>query len=101
MTKHEANRATYILEFISEFTYREGYAPSVREITAAVGLASTSATHHHMRRLERDGLIAHNPRRGRAVYLTDKGREVIEHVERICPTCHGAGYIPQPVAVAA
>ena len=48
MTKHDAERKVKILDFIAATLRARGYPPSVREIARAVGLASTSAVHHHL-----------------------------------------------------
>ncbi len=56
MTKHDAERKRKILDHIAATLRARGYPPSVREIARAVGLASTSAVHHHLQILERDGL---------------------------------------------
>ena len=57
MTKHDAERKVRILDFIAATLRARGYPPSVREIAQAVGLASTSAVHHHLQILERDGYL--------------------------------------------
>ena len=46
-----------ILRFLTKFTAENGYAPSVREICAAVGLQSTATVHYHLTALRQDGLI--------------------------------------------
>ncbi|MDE3113918.1 MAG: repressor LexA, partial [Chloroflexota bacterium] len=48
VTKQDQRRAERILAFIRETASERGYPPSVREIAEAVGLASTSAVHHHL-----------------------------------------------------
>ena len=57
MTRHDAERRQRILDCIARTVEERGYPPSVREIADAVGLASTSAVHHHLLALERDGLL--------------------------------------------
>ena len=47
-----------------------GYPPSVREIAKAVGLASTSAVHHHLEILEREGYLERGEAQSRALRLT-------------------------------
>ena len=42
MTRHDALRKKRIVEYIAATVRQHGYPPSVREIAAAVGLASTS-----------------------------------------------------------
>jgi repressor LexA len=54
VTKHDADRKVRILDFIAATLRARGFPPSVREIAKAVGLASTSAVHHHLQILERD-----------------------------------------------
>jgi repressor LexA len=69
VTKHDALRRQRIIEYIAESVRRSGYPPSVREIAAAVGLASTSAVHHHLSALERDGLLDRDATQSRALRL--------------------------------
>ncbi len=70
MTKHDALRRQRIIDYIAATVRRSGYPPSVREIAAAVGLASTSAVHHHLSALERDGLLERDATQSRALRLT-------------------------------
>lgn len=71
MTKQDQRRAERILEFIRETSAERGYPPSVREIAEAVGLASTSAVHHHLTKLEREGRLQKAATRSRALTLPD------------------------------
>lgn len=70
MTKHDALRKQRIIEYIATSLRTSGYPPSVREIAAAVGLASTSAVHHHLSALEREGLLERDATQSRALRLT-------------------------------
>lgn len=70
MTKHDADRRQKIIEHIALTIRTRGYPPSVREIAEAVGLASTSAAHHHLSALERDGFLERGATRSRALRLT-------------------------------
>ena len=69
MTKQDQQRAERILTYIRETVAARGYPPSVREIAEAVGLASTSAVHHHLTKLERDGRLQKAATRSRALSL--------------------------------
>lgn len=54
-----------ILTVIREWIQQRGYPPTVREIGAAIGLGSPSSVAHHLKVLERHGLLrrdAHAPR---------------------------------------
>lgn len=70
MTKHDAARKQKIVEYIAATLRARGYPPSVREIAQAVGLASTSAVHHHLESLEREGYLERGATRSRAIRLT-------------------------------
>jgi repressor LexA len=70
VTRHDAERKQKILETIAQAIAERGYPPSVREIADAVGLASTSAVHHHLTALEREGLLERGAKLTRALRLT-------------------------------
>jgi repressor LexA len=63
-------RRQRILDCIVRTVEERGYPPSVREIANAVGLASTSAVHHHLIALERDGLLERGGKHSRALRVT-------------------------------
>ena len=52
-----SNKAQLILEFVNEFVQENGFAPSVREIGAAVGLRSTASVSYHLQQLQEKGLL--------------------------------------------
>jgi len=70
VTKHDALRKQRIIEYIAITVRDSGYPPSVREIAAAVGLASTSAVHHHLSALEKEGKLERDATQSRALRLT-------------------------------
>ncbi|GIF19212.1 repressor LexA [Actinoplanes tereljensis] len=60
-------RQQQILTMIREWIGRKGYPPTMREIAAAVGLASPSSVAHQLDRLEELGYIRRDARGSRAV----------------------------------
>jgi repressor LexA len=70
VTRHDAERKRKILDVIAATIRARGYPPSVREIAKAVGLASTSAVHHHLLILEREGYLERGAAQSRAIRLT-------------------------------
>ena len=70
VTKHDAERKTKILTHIAGTLRARGFPPSVREIARAVGLNSTSAVHHHLLILEREGYLERGAAQSRAIRLT-------------------------------
>ena len=47
-----SNKSQLILEFVNSFMQENGFAPSVREIGAAVGLNSTASVSYHLQQLQ-------------------------------------------------
>ncbi len=60
-----SDKSELILEFVSSFIQENGYAPSVREIGAAVGLRSTASVSYHLRALQEKGLLQGGDSKGR------------------------------------
>ena len=52
-----SNKADMILDYVNHFIQENGYAPSVREIGAAVGLRSTASVSYHLQQLQQKGLL--------------------------------------------
>jgi len=70
VTRHDADRKLKIMHYIAATLRARGYPPSVREIALAVGLSSTSAVHHHLQMLEREGFLERGAAQSRAIRLT-------------------------------
>lgn len=63
-------RQQAIYDFICEYTESHGYPPSVREIGSAVGLASPSTVHMHLKVLEERGYIKRDSKKPRTIEVT-------------------------------
>jgi repressor LexA len=63
-------RQRQILTMIREWVDRHGYPPTMREIAAAVGLASPSSVAHQLKVLEEHGHLRRDARGSRAVALS-------------------------------
>jgi repressor LexA len=62
-------RRRKIVEIIDDSVRRNGYAPSMREIGEAVGLASTSSVSYQLSVLENEGYVTREARRPRTAAL--------------------------------
>ena len=60
-----SDKGQKILEFVNGFVRDNGYAPSVREIGAAVGLNSTASVSYQLHRLQEQGMLAFPSGKGR------------------------------------
>ncbi len=95
-------RQTAILEFIANKSAEQGYPPSVREIGAAVGLASPSTVHNHLNTLEARGYIKRDPAKPRAMevrYDPNSGAAVsrgrVRHVPLVGDVAAGTDVLAQ------
>lgn len=70
-----SKRQTAIYEYICEYTRERGYPPSVREIGAAVGLASPSTVHMHLKVLQERGYIKRDSKKPRTIEVVSDGQE--------------------------
>ncbi len=62
-----SKRQTAIYEYICNYTRERGYPPSVREIGSAVGLASPSTVHMHLKVLQERGYIRRDSKKPRTI----------------------------------
>ena len=60
-----SNKSEMILNYVNQFVQENGYAPSVREIGAAVGLRSTASVRYHIQQLQEQGLLQAPGAKGR------------------------------------
>lgn len=60
-----SNKSEMILDYVNQFAQENGYAPSIREIGAAVGLRSTASVSYHLRQLQEKGLLQAPGEKGR------------------------------------
>ena len=58
-----------IFEFLQDYQRQNGFAPTVREICAGVGLRSPSTVHYHLNALRQAGRIGGQIERARAITL--------------------------------
>ena len=68
------DKVPMILEFVNRFIQENGYAPSIREIGAAVGLRSTASVSYHLQQLREKGLLVSPDKKGskRAIVTTQR-----------------------------
>src|SRR5215469_13253951 len=88
-------RQQKVLQVIRDFGKRCGYAPSLREIGDAAGLASTSSVSHQLAVLQDKGYLRRDARRPRTVEVRVPGRRAVR-VEVEGLAADGA-YMPVPL----
>lgn len=80
MTKRpKANRRQQdILDAIRTYTEAHGWPPSRRDIAEMIGVRSSSGVHEHLKRMERDGLVALAPHQQRGIRILGDSEPVDE-----------------------
>ena len=74
-----------VLDFVQQTIENEGYAPSVRDICASLGIKSTSTAHSYLRKLNEKGYIRKNDGKSRAVALEHTRFSGGENMIRVPP----------------
>ena len=69
-------RQRMIFDYLVEFSQREGYPPTMREIGEFFGIRSTNAVHEHLRALERKGWVERAEGASRGVRVMRQPTEV-------------------------
>jgi repressor LexA len=95
-------RQQEILQVITDFAERRRYAPTLREIGQAVGLASTSSVSYQLTVLQDKGYLRRDARRPRTVEVQVPGRptvrlEVEGLAESVGIPSQGDAYVPVPL----
>ena len=95
-------RQQMILQVIADFAERRRYAPTLREIGAAAGLASTSGVSYQLSILQDKGYLRRDARRPRTVEVRLPGREAIRlEVQDLASAvdipARGAACVPVPL----
>lgn len=70
-----SSRQREIYDYICTYTKTHGFPPSVREIGKAVGLASPSTVHMHLKYLEDNGYIHRDSNKPRAIEVVSERQE--------------------------
>jgi SOS-response transcriptional repressor LexA len=74
-----------VLVGMEGFIQENGYSPSVRELSAILGIKSHSSVHFHLEILEKEGYISRHPRRARSCRMTKKAAQALETLYVVRP----------------
>lgn len=71
MSKNFDQKQQELVQFIYDFTKRNGYTPSVREMCTKMNFASTSTIFYYLKKCEEQGVIRRAKGKNRAIELVD------------------------------
>ena len=94
------NNQEKIYKYICRFIAENGYSPTVREIAAACGIASTSTVQFHINKLREKGLVTESGAKSRSLRTTSGGKiPIVGSVAAGRPIYaeeNVKGYLPSP-----
>lgn len=70
MKEQKISQTERVLNFISEFTKKNSYPPSVREMCSGLGISSTATIVYHLKKLEEQGKLSREKSRNRAIEVS-------------------------------
>jgi LexA DNA binding domain len=73
-----SKRQQHILRFVHQHTLEHGFVPSIREISLATGITSTSVVNYNLERLITWGYLVKSRGKSRALGLTERGSALFE-----------------------
>lgn len=65
-------RQRQIVDFLSQYTQKNGFSPTLQEIADAIGVSSLATIHEHLEALVKKGIIKKNQRGVRAIKIVDE-----------------------------
>ncbi|MBU1730083.1 repressor LexA, partial [Patescibacteria group bacterium] len=69
-------RQKQVLDFISSYHKKKGYAPSLEEISKKLKVASVSTAHFHVKKLQNLGFVGKQDNRPRSIDVYEKEKMV-------------------------
>lgn len=97
MTLSERQRR--IIEYIQEFTLRNGYPPTIRQIGDGVGISSTSVVNYNLNVLERVGYITRDRTVSRGIRLVSSEQKLIAWDKLVAVPLLGRIVAGEPIPV--
>lgn len=82
-----------LLDFVTQFIGRFGFAPTLQEMTNALGLKAVATVHEHLRSLEKKGFVKLTTGTKRGIQLLGKRADIDELGGEIAPELPILGYI--------
>lgn len=70
MKEQKLTQTEKVLNFISDYTKKNSYPPSVREMCKGLGISSTATIVYHLKKLEEQGKLVREKSRNRAIEVS-------------------------------
>jgi repressor LexA len=77
MNQKSVDRQKEIIQFIIDYSSKNGYPPTMREIGSYAGVSSSSTIHKILRKYHDDGIVMITDGIFRGIRVTDEGKELL------------------------
>jgi repressor LexA len=78
MNQKSVDRQKEIIKFVIDFSSKNGYPPSMREVASAVNVSSSATIHKILHECHRDGLLISTQGIVRSMRVTEEGKELLK-----------------------
>jgi len=78
MSQKSVDRQKEIIKFIIDFSSKNGYPPSMREVALAVDVSSSSTIHKILHQCHDDGLLVSTKGIVRSMQVTKEGKKLLK-----------------------
>lgn len=87
------NKLSEVYEYLKNYIDENSFPPTVREISTALGITSTSTVFYYLEKLQSQGKILRSDNKNRAITLVDNGNAHITGVPLVGSVCAGDGIL--------
>lgn len=78
MNQKSVDRQKEILKFVLDFSAKNGYPPSMREVAVVLKISSSSTIHKILNKCQEDGLIVSTKGIVRSMQVTKEGKKLLK-----------------------
>ncbi|HRX13784.1 MAG TPA: transcriptional repressor LexA [Eubacteriales bacterium] len=87
------NKLSEVYEYLKNYIDENSFPPTVREISTALGITSTSTVFYYLEKLQSQGKILRSDNKNRAITLVDNDNSHITSVPLVGSVCAGDGIL--------
>jgi repressor LexA len=75
---YSQDRYKSLVNFIYNYTQKNGFPPSVREIGDAIGVSSSSTIHKFIKKSVEEGYVELHPKIARSIRVSEYGKKLLK-----------------------
>lgn len=75
---YSQDRYKSLVNFIYDYTKKNGFPPNVREIGEAIGVSSSSTIHKFIKKSVEEGYVKLHPKIARSIRVSEYGKKLLK-----------------------